>query len=128
MSIRYDQEQKLLTLETRSSTYQMQVDRYGFLHHLYYGRQVDGANMAYLNSNYDRGFSGNPYDVKFDRTFSLDTLPQEYTSFGVGDFRINGLSVVNGDGSYGADFRYTGHKILPGKYSIPAMPAVYDNG
>ncbi len=128
MSIRYDEEQKLLTLETRSSTYQMQVDRYGFLHHLYYGRQVDGANMAYLNSSYDRGFSGNPYDVKFDRTFSLDTLPQEYTSFGVGDFRINGLSVVNGDGSYGADFRYAGHKILPGKYSIPAMPAVYDNG
>ncbi len=126
--IRYDEQNKLLTLETRSSTYQMQVDDYGFLHHLYYGRRVGNANMTYLNNSYDRGFSGNPYDLKYDRRFSLDTLPQEYTTFGVGDFRINGLAVVNGDGSFGADFRCVGHKILEGKYSIPGMPSVYDNG
>jgi alpha-galactosidase len=106
----------------------MQVDKIGFLHHLYYGRRIGNTNMSYINTHYDRGFSGNPYEVKFDRTFSLDTLPQEYTSFGVGDFRINGLSVINGDGSYGADFRYVGHKIIKGKYSIPGLPSVYDNG
>jgi alpha-galactosidase len=128
MSIRYDEKQKLLTLETRNSTYQMQVDAYGFLQHLYYGRKVGEANMDYISANYDRGFSGNPYEAKYDRAFSLDTVAQEYTSFGVGDFRINGLSVINGDGSYGADFRYVEHQIIDGKYSIPKMPAVYDNG
>ena len=128
MSIRYDETRKLLTLETKHSTYQMQVDSYGFLHHLYYGRKVGSANMEYIIENYDRGFSGNPYEVRFDRTFSLDTFAQEYTSFGVGDYRINGLSVINGDGSYGADFRYVEHEIRQGKYSIPDMPAVYDNG
>jgi alpha-galactosidase len=127
MSIRYDEEQQLFTLETVNSTYQMQVDEYGFLHHLYYGRRVGKANMNYISSSYDRGFSGNPYEAR-DRTYSLDTLAQEYTSFGVGDFRINGLSVINGDGSYGVDFRYIKHQIHEGKYSIPQMPAVYDNG
>lgn len=128
MSILYNEQKKLLTLETKNASYQMQIDSYGFLRHLYYGRRVDGADMSYVNSNYDRGFSGNPYIVKNDRTLSLDTLPQEYTSFGVGDFRINGLSVINGDGSYGADFRYIGHEVRPGKYAIPEMPSVYDNG
>lgn len=128
MSIRYDADQKLLTLDTKHTTYQMMVDQYGFLQHLYYGRKVENANMSYMTGSYDRGFSGNPYEAKENRGFSLDTLPQEYTSFGVGDFRINGLSVVNGDGSYGADFRYVGHRIEQGKYSIPNMPSVYDNG
>ena len=128
MSIFYDEERKLLTIETKSATYQMQADRYGFLHHIYYGRRVNGADMSYTNASYDRGFSGNPYDLRNNRAFSLDTMPQEYTSFGVGDYRVNALSVINGDGSYGADFRCIGHRIEQGKYSIPEMPAVYDNG
>lgn len=128
MSICYQEQEGLLTLNTKNSTYQMQVDSHNFLHHLYYGRRVGKTNLNYINTNYDRGFSGNPYDLKYDRTFSLDTMSQEYTSFGVGDYRINCLSVINGDGSYGADFRYVGHKIYDGKYAIPEMPAVYDNG
>lgn len=128
MSIHFNSEQKLLTLQTVHSTYQMQVDDYGFLRHLYYGRRVGSVSMDYIFNYYDRGFSGNPYDLRYNRSFSLDTMPQEYTSFGVGDFRINGLSVINGDGSYGADFRYVSHEITQGKYSIPGIPAVYDNG
>ena len=38
--------------------------------------------------------SGNPYEVGTDKTFSLDTLPQEYTAYGNGDYRINGLTVL----------------------------------
>jgi alpha-galactosidase len=128
MSITFDKERQLLTLETKNVTYQMQADNYGFLHHVYFGRRVNGSDMSYTNVSYDRGFSGNPYDLRYNRAFSLDTMPQEYTSFGVGDFRVNALSVVNADGSYGADFRCVGHKVEPGKYSIPDMPAVYDNG
>ena len=38
--------------------------------------------------------SGNPYEAGTDKTFSLDTLPQEYTAYGNGDYRINGLTVL----------------------------------
>ncbi len=128
MSILYQEENRVLTLNTKHATYQMRVDQHNFLHHVYYGRRVGNADLSYSYASYDRGFSGNPYALQDDRTFSLDTMPQEYTSFGVGDFRVNCLSVINGDGSYGADFRYVSHKIYDGKYSIPQMPAVYDNG
>ena len=128
MGIFFDESRKLLTLETADTSYQMRVDAHGFLRHLYYGASVGRSDMSYLYNDYDRGFSGNPYLPRYDRTLSLDTLPQEYTSFGVGDFRVGAISVVNGDGSYSADFRYVSHEILPGKYAIPGMPAVYDNG
>ena len=128
MAIYYEEKQRLLTIETENTSYQMLADENGFFHHLYYGRRIDRANMEYLFTNYDRGFSGNPYILRNNRTFSLDTFPQEYTSFGVGDYRINAIAVTNGDGSYAADFRYVSHEILPGKYAIPQMPSVYDNG
>ena len=38
--------------------------------------------------------SGNLYEAGTDKTFSLDTLPQEYTAYGNGDYRINGLTVL----------------------------------
>lgn len=52
----------------------MQVDRFGFLLHLYYGKKTDGSCMDYLLTYYDRGFSGNPYDAGSDRTYSMDAL------------------------------------------------------
>ena len=58
----------------------MQVDRYGFLLHLYYGKKTDTC-MDYLLTYYDRGFSGNPYDAGEDRTYSMDTLPLAQLNF-----------------------------------------------
>ena len=47
MSIIYDEKYKTITLHTRNTTYQMQIDRYGFLLHLYYGKTAEGC-MDYL--------------------------------------------------------------------------------
>ena len=44
--------------------------------------------MDYVLTYADRGFSGNPYAAGMNRTYSLDTLPQEYPTLGTGDFRI----------------------------------------
>ena len=74
MAINYQTENRIFTLNTKHTTYQMQVDHYGFLLHLYYGAKISG-NMDYLLTYYDRGFSGNPADVGNDRTYSMDALP-----------------------------------------------------
>ncbi len=124
MGIIYDEKERLFTLHTGNSTYQMKVDPYGFLLHLYYGRRTEGC-MDYLLHYADRGFSGNPYEAGSDRTYSLDVLPQELPSNGTGDYRSPAVVVKNGDGSYGGVFRYQGYRILDGKYSIPGLPAVY---
>lgn len=124
MAIEYREKQGLFSLHTDNSTYQMQVGKFGHLLHLYYGRKVTD-NMDYLLSYYDRGFSGNPYEAEDDRTYSMDSLPQEYPVWGNGDFRSVCLSVMNADGSYSCDLRYKGYKIEKGKYGIPGLPAVY---
>ncbi len=124
MAITYQSKKRIFTLHTEHTTYQMKVDDFGFLLHLYYGATVRD-NMDYLLTYYDRGFSGNPADVGGDRTYSLDVLPQEYPVMGVGDYRSSALIIHNADGSDCCDLRYVSHEIKEGKYGLPSLPAVH---
>ena len=128
MSIVYNQQDKLLTLTTVNTAYQMQIDDLGFLRHLHYGRRTGSQDLSYQVMKFDYAFSGNPVEYRKERNVSLDILPQEYTSCGVGDFRLNSLAVINADGSRSARFQYVSHEICKGKYAIPELPAAYDNG
>ena len=127
MSIRYNEATKQFILETASTCYQMEVDELGFLHHLYYGSKTGQGDLSYPYRIYDHGFSGNPYDMRNNRAFSLDSMPQEYTSFGVGDFRVTSIRASCSDGSRCFEFRYSGHEIIDGKYAIHELPSVYSN-
>lgn len=113
-------------LETANTMYQIQADAYGVLKHIWYGAKTN-RNMDYLFESKDIAFSGNIDEVFPDRTYSLDTLPLEYPCFGVGDYRISAIKVIHENGSNALDLRYIGYSIKPGKYSIPGLPAVYDN-
>ncbi len=99
MAITFDRESRIFTLDTKDSTWQMQVSPYGHLLHLYYGGRVFGAGLSYLVRGINRGFSGAPYEVGEAREYSLDTYPQEFSTFGVGDYRASCLQVEHGDGS-----------------------------
>ena len=124
MSIRYDEKQKLFMLETAHSCYQIKISGIGIVKHLYYGKPVGDTCMDYLSRYADRGFSGNPYECSEDRTFSLDTLPQEYSCFGMGDYRTPSLKAVLPNGSRTGELRFAGYEILPGKYVPEHLPHV----
>lgn len=124
MAIIFDEKKRIFSIMTQNTTYQMKVDSYGFLLHLYYGAKIT-VSADYLIHPCDRGFSGNPYEAGNDRTYSLDMLPQEYPSLGNGDYRNSALIVRNGDGSESCDLRYVSHTIDKGKYTLPGLPAVY---
>lgn len=124
MAISFQEEKRIFTLETKQSAYQMQVDRFGYLLHLYYGNRICG-DMDYLLTYYDRGFSGSPYDAGNDRTYSMDALPQEFPTMGTGDYRNSALMIRNHDHSESCDLRYIGHEIRQGKYGLAGLPAVY---
>ena len=126
MAIIFDENNRLITLNTKNSTYQMKIDEYGFLLHLYYGKRTNG-NMDYILVNLDRGFSGNPYDAGDNRKYSLDALLQEFPCRGAGDFRSPVFEVRYKDGSFGCDLRYESHIIKDGKYGLSGLPAVYEN-
>lgn len=123
MSIVVDEETLTFSINTASSTYQMQVDNHGYLLHLYYGARTEGY-MGYVLTYCDRGFSGTPQDVA-DRTYSLDVLPQEYPFQGMGDMRNPLFVVRDGQGAYGCDLRFNGYRVTPGKYALEGLPAVY---
>lgn len=124
MAIRYWKEKQIFSINTKNTTYQMKVDSCGFLLHLYYGAKVNGA-MDYLLTYADRGFSGNPAEAGADRTYSLDVLPQEYPTWGTGDYRNAALLIQNADHSESCKLQYAGHTIKKGKYNLSGLPAVY---
>lgn len=134
MAVFYQQSNRIFTLQTNHTTYQMKVDDMGFLLHLYYGSKISAGkaagdilpvDMDYLLTYYDRGFSGNPSDAGGDRTYSMDVLPQEYPVLGTGDYRSSALIIRGADGSECCDLRYAGHEIKKGKYGLKGLPAVY---
>lgn len=126
MAIKVNADNKFFQLITKNTEYQIKADKFGVLKHIWYGEKTD-FDMEYLQNYPDVGFSGNVYEADNDRTYSLDTMPQEYSCEGVGDFRISAAAVTHTDGSNAIDLRYQGYRVLKGKYAIPGLPAVYAN-
>ncbi|MCM1149033.1 MAG: alpha-galactosidase [Butyricicoccus sp.] len=120
-----DKENKVFTLHTRSTTYQMKADRYNVLLHTYYGARVGEVDLSCLVRCSDRGGVPNPDEVFPRRDYSLDTLPQEYSTCGVGDFRLPSIELELPSGSHSASLRYTGYEVRQGKYSLEGLPAFY---
>ena len=120
-----DQGGRLITLHTQNTTYQMKVGDYNILLHTYYGPRVAGVDLSCLLRRSDRGFSPNPSEAGADRTFSLDTLPQEYSTCGVGDFRLPSIELELQGGSRSADLRYADSEVRRGKYALEGLPAFH---
>lgn len=125
MAIKF--EGNVFYLTTAHTLYQIGIDAFGVLCHLWYGEKTD-CSMEYLLDYPDVGFSGNPYEAGNDRTYSMDTLPLEYAAAGNGDYRIPAAAVVDSNGSSALDLRYESYEISEGKYAIPGLPAVYADG
>ncbi|MCI8870930.1 MAG: alpha-galactosidase [Lawsonibacter sp.] len=121
----FDKENRVFTLHTRSTTYQMKAGRHNVLLHTYYGPRVTEEDLSYLIRYADRGCSPNPPEAGDDRCFSLDTLPQEYSTCGVGDFRLPCVEFALPSGSSSADLRYAGYELRPGKYALEGLPAFF---
>ena len=127
MGIRFFPETKLFVLDAADCTYAFLVHpRYGRLAHLYHGPHLEGADVLKL-FNYDttpRSQStippgGNPQDG------SLSNLPQEFSSFGCGDYRLPSAQVRTADGFNVVDAKYVSHKIFRGKPALPGLPASF---
>jgi len=125
MGIQYRSEDSIFHLQAKDTSYVIQIAKGGYLLHLYWGKRI----KTYRHSNYiqqvDRGFSGNPYEQKEDRTFSLDTLPQEYPQYGNTDFRKPAYQIQMPNGSTISDLRYDSHAIFKGKKMLEGLPATY---
>ena len=126
MSIQFFEQTGVFSLETARTLYQIKADANGVLLHLYFGKKADG-DMGYLIQYTDRGYSGNPYEMRHNRTYSLDTLPQEYSGSGVGDYRLPAVEAVSENGSRSVDLRYACCQIHKGRMPLPGLPYVRES-
>ena len=125
MGIIFNESSETITLHTRHTSYQMKIGNLDYLLHLYYGPSIRDTDMSYQIMQYDRGFSGNPYESRNARTFSLDAQPQEFSTQQQGDFRTASIEVVNSDGSYSFHGKTANFKIKDGKYQLDTLPCVF---
>ena len=110
MGIQIRETEGLFSLTTRNSLYQMKADEYGVLLQLYYGARTE-TDMSYRIRMVNRAFSGNPYEARFHPEYSLDALPQEYSTSGVGDYRSPAVMAELENGSVSVDWRYAGYQV-----------------
>ena len=120
--IALDKERRVFTLHTQNTTYQMKADQYNVLIHTYYGSRIAGSDLSCLVRYADRACAPNPAEAWPDRTYSLNTLPQEYSTCGVGDFRLPSIQLELPCGNCSADLRYTGCETRRGKYALEGLP------
>lgn len=124
MGIFFDEEKRVFHLQAGNTSYIMQVLKQGYLAHLYWGRKIKKANAEELLVLRGRGsFSPNPDPG--NGVLSLDTLPQEYPSYGNTDFRTPAYSIQLENGSTVTDLRYDSYRIIKGKPVIDGLPATY---
>lgn len=74
-----DRENRIFTLHTLNTTYQMKADQYNVLQHIYYGSRIDDCDMSFLIQCGNRSFTPNPNEAGSNRNYSLDVMPQEYS-------------------------------------------------
>lgn len=122
--ITFDKEKLLFHLQTKSSSYQMQVRDFGYLLHLYYGARVEDTDLSYLIRYMTRDFDANPYDAGKRRNFSVGSLLQEISTFGIADLRTPAINVINPDGSDALDLRYVSYEITNDKPILQGLPSV----
>lgn len=119
--ITFDEKNKVFHLHNDQISYLISIEDGGTLSHLYFGKSIKAYHGELRYPRLDRGFSGN-LPGSLDRTFSKDSLPQEYSSAGEMDFRTPAMIVRQPDGSNAVFLTYKNYQIVPGKPELKGLP------
>ncbi|MBO5726897.1 MAG: alpha-galactosidase [Clostridia bacterium] len=114
-------------LDTKNTTYAFHITKFGFLMHTHYGAKVSDVNLDYVFPLVrNRSYINSPAEDT-GMVLNLTDAPQEYSGFGVGDFRTTALRIRHNDGSRAADLRYCGYEIIDGVVQPEKLPCATQN-
>ncbi len=111
-------------LNTLHSSYVFRIDGHGHLEHIHYGDRVLPEDHEALSLKHYVGYGMTIMHDEEDQTYSLDHIPQEYGTYGKGDFREAAIE-VECKGSYTLDLTYDSYKIIEGDTRIEGLPNAY---
>ncbi|MBQ1462307.1 MAG: alpha-galactosidase, partial [Selenomonas sp.] len=123
--IDFDKATGVFHLHNDKVSYVMQVVRDRYLLHRYWGRPLRKFRDTAPMQSIDQAFSPQPAAWPNERTFSLDVLPQEYPSYGHGDYRLPAYEVRLANGTTVTELFYDRYEITAGKPELAGLPAVY---
>lgn len=118
--ITYNAKNRTFYLETESSSYIIGVLQSGIVTHIYYGTRIPQDDMSYYIQNTSCQFSPKLKEGEF--VGYIDTIPQEISTFGRGDFRESSITVQTADGRELSDLRFESYEIINGKPIIEGLP------
>lgn len=122
--ITFDEQEKVFHLSNSEISYILQIEESEVLAHVYFGKRTTHYHNHKKYPRRDRGFSGN-VPLNEDRTYSKDTLPQEYSGHGGMDYRLPALMIRRENGSNLLDLRYESFQIQEGKPNLSGLPQAY---
>ena len=122
------QEEKGFRLETNHTSYWLRVTPFGHLEHVWYGPKLAGSHSqlwdALALKRTIMAGSSVMYDEK-DPVYCLNTLPQEWSTQGRGDYRETPCELTMPNGTCIHDFQYRGRKIVAGTCGPETLPGAY---
>ena len=123
MGITYNEELKRFHLQSQETSYIFDIFKGRYLAHVYWGKKIHGMTKKDAFAHINRPGCANPDPD--DKSYSLNTIPQEYPEYGHTDFRIPAFQVEFEDGTRVADPHYRTHRIFQGKTPLEGLPASY---
>lgn len=125
MAILFNETNKTFYLNTKEYSYSFLITPTGYLKHLYYGKLLTSfdIDLEKLSPKFRWNLSPEIYSDKEER-FSLNQMFNEYSAFGLGDYREVSLKVTYSDGSRNNNLKYVSHEIHNYKTPIKGMPSL----
>lgn len=123
--ITWNPEQQSFHLHNHQVSYVLGIAHRRWLTQCYWGKRITAFSQADDYPKLDRSsFSPTPAGWP-DRTFSLDTVLQDYPGHGAGDYREPAFEVRYADGSQVSNLHYVAHRIFAGKPPLEGLPATW---
>lgn len=121
MSISYNETEKVFHLQTKNTSYIMNIWRGKYLAHVYWGRRIKTPDMENALISRFIGFS----PATDNEDYTLDFICQEYPTGCGTDYRMPAISALYDDGSRTVELQYDSHNISKGKPRLEGLPATY---
>ena len=124
MNVTYFEKERIFKLDTPNTSYLLGiVDEENFIGHIYYGKRLQGHDIAYRMRTQEAPFV--PSRNNRERCSFYDCFPFEYPTAGLGDYRESCLSIRTIGGYSGCNLSYVSHRILEGKPQLEGLPATF---
>lgn len=115
--INFDKAMQIIRIDTKSTTYAMQIAYGKYVLHLYYGKKKEQ-----IQPYTEKIVAFAPYDADIGVNFSLDIVPTELSFFGSGDLRDTGIKIKNQNGDSVTKFQFESFKVFNGRIEFENMP------